>query len=148
MKVYYIFLSSIIRWFFVIQTRCVFCKIESENVNMDECRSSRRADSLRRVPRSVIYVVPCSTGLLLASCWFRAWLIHRLWRWRRYVPPKHWFNFFNTIQGVISQKIEFFLSTTVRISNHAFSLKFEGNSTICFNFLKAVGYYMYQLLLP
>jgi hypothetical protein len=36
-------------------------------------------------------------------CWFLAWLIIRLWRWRWHVPPKHRWTF-NGLHSVISQK--------------------------------------------
>jgi hypothetical protein len=41
--------------------------------------------------------------LLLDSCWFLAWLTLQPWRWRRYVPLKHWLTF-TGLYDVISQK--------------------------------------------
>jgi hypothetical protein len=47
-----------------------------------------------------------------------AQLILRPWRWRRYVPPKRRLNF-NRLHGVITQKIVFFITTSVRTTNPA-----------------------------
>jgi hypothetical protein len=62
--------------------------------------------------------------------WFLAWLTLPLWRWRRYVPPKH--ESFPTIHGVTTHKtVTLFMATTVSTSNspnmfrhvlHAFKL--------------------------
>jgi hypothetical protein len=43
-------------------------------------------------------------------------LILRPWRWRRYVPPKRQLTF-NGLHGIVSQKIEVFITTAVRTSN-------------------------------
>jgi hypothetical protein len=53
-------------------------------------------------------------SLAAFSCWF-ACLILRPWRWRWHVPPKRRLTF-NGLHGVISQKIELFITTAVRIS--------------------------------
>jgi hypothetical protein len=44
-----------------------------------------------------------------------AWFIFRLWRWRQYVPPKRQLNF-NRLQIVISKKIKFFITTSMKTS--------------------------------
>jgi hypothetical protein len=51
-----------------------------------------------------------------ASCVSLAWLILRPRRWGRYDPRKRWFTF-TGLQGVISQKMEYFIATAVRTSN-------------------------------
>jgi hypothetical protein len=52
-------------------------------------------------------------GLLLpSSCWFLAWLILRIWRWRRNVPPKHWLTFIR-LHGDVFQKMEENLKATL-----------------------------------
>jgi hypothetical protein len=45
--------------------------------------------------------------------WFHTCLILRPWRWRPHVSPKRRFNF-SGLHGVISQKIELFISIDVR----------------------------------
>jgi hypothetical protein len=45
-----------------------------------------------------------------------AWLILRLWSWRRYVSPKRWLPF-NGLRGVISLKIVLFTTTALKTSN-------------------------------
>jgi hypothetical protein len=47
---------------------------------------------------------------------FLDWLILRSWRWKRYISPKRLLNF-NGLHGVISYKIELFITTAGRISN-------------------------------
>jgi hypothetical protein len=47
---------------------------------------------------------------------FLAWLIFRPRRWRRHFPPERALTF-NGLCGVISQKIEMFITTAVRTSN-------------------------------
>jgi hypothetical protein len=61
--------------------------------------------------------------LLLTSCWFLASFIIRPWRWRRHVPPKRRL-IFNKLHGVISQKIELFMTTGGRtlIPTHSSAL--------------------------
>jgi hypothetical protein len=54
--------------------------------------------------------------LLSASCLFLFWLILWPWWWRRHVPPKWWLTF-NRLQGVISQKIQLYITAAVRTSN-------------------------------
>jgi hypothetical protein len=44
-----------------------------------------------------------------------AWLILRHWRWRWHIPPKSRLTF-NGLCGVISQRIELFINTAVRVS--------------------------------
>jgi hypothetical protein len=53
---------------------------------------------------------------LLASRWFLAWLLLWSWRRRRHVAPKRRLTF-NGLHGVISQKIELFITTAVRTSS-------------------------------
>jgi hypothetical protein len=57
-----------------------------------------------------------ASGCHLLSRWFLAWFILRPWRRRRHVPPKRRLTF-NGLHGVISQKIELFLTTAVRTAN-------------------------------
>jgi hypothetical protein len=47
---------------------------------------------------------------------FLAWLILRLWRRGRHIPPKNWLTF-NGLHGVISQKIQLFVTTATRTSD-------------------------------
>jgi hypothetical protein len=54
--------------------------------------------------------------LVPASCWFFAWCTLQPWRWRWHVPLKCWLTF-NRLHGIISQKTELFIITTVRTSN-------------------------------
>jgi hypothetical protein len=56
---------------------------------------------------------PSKQSLILACRWFPAWLTFRPWRWRRHVPPKHWFTF-NGLHGVITQNIELFVFVYIR----------------------------------
>jgi hypothetical protein len=56
-------------------------------------------------------------SLLLVSRWFLSRFILRPWRWRQYFLLKRRFNF-NGLNGVASQQIEFFTTTSVRTSNH------------------------------
>jgi hypothetical protein len=49
---------------------------------------------------------------------FLAWFILKAWRWRRHVPSKRRLTS-NGLHGVISQKVEFFITTAVRTSNYA-----------------------------
>jgi hypothetical protein len=56
------------------------------------------------------------SACLLLSRWFLAGLILRPWRWRQYVPLKHWLTF-NGLHGVISQKIVLFITTAMITSN-------------------------------
>jgi hypothetical protein len=53
----------------------------------------------------------------------------RLWRLRWHVPPKPWLTF-SGLPGVISQNIELFITTGVRISNPAQSLKCTCESSV------------------
>jgi hypothetical protein len=46
------------------------------------------------------------------SSWFLAWLILWPWRWRRWHVPPKCRSTFNTLHGVISQKIELFIACT------------------------------------
>jgi hypothetical protein len=55
-------------------------------------------------------------NLLPVSRRFLAWLIFRLWRWRRNIPPKRPLTF-NRPHDAISQKIGLFLTTVVRTWN-------------------------------
>jgi hypothetical protein len=52
---------------------------------------------------------------LLTSCLFLAWLLLRLWKWRRHIPPKCQLTF-NALHYVVAQKIELDVTTAVRIS--------------------------------
>jgi hypothetical protein len=52
----------------------------------------------------------------LYSRWFFARLILRPWRWKRHVPQKRRLTF-NGLHGVISQKIEGFITAAVRTAN-------------------------------
>jgi hypothetical protein len=54
--------------------------------------------------------------LLLASFWFLAWIVFRPSRWRRHVSPKIVLTF-NGLHGIISQKIELFVTTSMRTSD-------------------------------
>jgi hypothetical protein len=65
-----------------------------------------------------------STWQAELSCWFHAWLI-RAWRWRQHVHPKVQLTF-NGLHGVISQKIELFITTAVRTSNPTYLWWFGG----------------------
>jgi hypothetical protein len=56
------------------------------------------------------------TSCYLLSRWFLARLILRPWRWRRHIPPKCRLTF-NGLYGIISQKLELFITTAVRTSN-------------------------------
>jgi hypothetical protein len=72
-------------------------------------------------PCSLLSVNPRFGGTyrLLATCFhvgFLLSLFFRLWRWRRYVPQKHWLTL-NGLHGVISQKMVLFITTAVRTSN-------------------------------
>jgi hypothetical protein len=53
---------------------------------------------------------------LPASRWFLAWRILRSWRWGRHVSSKRPLTF-NGLHGVVSQKIEFFITTAMKTSN-------------------------------
>jgi hypothetical protein len=58
--------------------------------------------------------------LLIASCWFLAWLTLRHWRWNRHVPPKcQWA--FNGLHSNISQKMELIIIIAVRTTNPTFT---------------------------
>jgi hypothetical protein len=46
-------------------------------------------------------------NLILASCWFLAWLILWTWRWRQHIPPMRRLTF-NGLHEFISQKIQLF----------------------------------------
>jgi hypothetical protein len=59
--------------------------------------------------------------LLPASRGVSAWLILDPWRWRHHVVPKCWFNF-SGVYGLISQKVEIFITTAVSTSNPVFVL--------------------------
>jgi hypothetical protein len=75
-------------------------------------------------PNLLVYwrVIFSGSACHLLSSWFLARLILRPWRWRRYVPPKRRLTL-NVLQGVISQKIEVFITTAVRnIKSYIFSL--------------------------
>jgi hypothetical protein len=61
---------------------------------------------------------------------FFPWLILRLWRWRRHVPPKRRLTF-NGLHGVISRKAELFITTGVRTSNPTFEIVRPSNTHIC-----------------
>jgi hypothetical protein len=52
--------------------------------------------------------------LLPGSYWYLCWLILRLWRWRRHVPPKRQLAY-NGLHGVVYQKIELFYKIYVQI---------------------------------
>jgi hypothetical protein len=54
--------------------------------------------------------------LTVTSCWLLAWLTLQQWRWRQYVPTKHWLTF-TGLHSIISLKWELFIVTAVRISN-------------------------------
>jgi hypothetical protein len=56
--------------------------------------------------------------LINSSCPFLAWLILRQWRWRRYVSAKHLLNF-NELHEVMPHKVEFFLNSSVRVSDYS-----------------------------
>jgi hypothetical protein len=58
---------------------------------------------------------PCSARHALHAC-FLLCVFFQPWRWRWHVPPKRRFTF-NGLQGVISQKLELFITTDVRTSN-------------------------------
>jgi hypothetical protein len=51
-----------------------------------------------------------------APCWFLAWLILRLWRWKRHVLPARRFTS-SRLHEIISQKIELFTTISVRTSS-------------------------------
>jgi uncharacterized membrane protein len=57
-----------------------------------------------------------SVLLLPVSCWFLVWLARKTLRGRRYYPIKPWITF-KLLHGVISQKIELFITTALRTSN-------------------------------
>jgi hypothetical protein len=64
---------------------------------------------------------PCSPLKFNRRCdmlsrWFLPWLSLWPWRWRRHVPPKCQLTF-DRLHGDISQKIERFITTTMRTSN-------------------------------
>jgi hypothetical protein len=59
--------------------------------------------------------------LATALRWFLSWRILLPWGWRRYVPPKRRLTF-NGLHGVISQKIQVFITTAVRASKLALLL--------------------------
>jgi hypothetical protein len=70
--------------------------------------------------------------LLLALCWFLAWLIFQPWRLRRRIPPKHWLTF-KELCSVISHWLETFI--------HCWSFGYILNSTPCRNVIKtAIGF--------
>jgi hypothetical protein len=50
-----------------------------------------------------------------AACWFLTLLIFQPRSWRRHIPPNRLFTF-NGLHGVLSQKIELFLTYTLIIS--------------------------------
>jgi hypothetical protein len=54
--------------------------------------------------------------LLAASCRLPAWLTPQRYKWRRHIPPKRRLNL-NELHGIISQKIETFITADVTISN-------------------------------
>jgi hypothetical protein len=54
--------------------------------------------------------------MLPASYWFLVRLILRSWKWRLYVPPKRQ-PIYNGPHGIISKKIELFITTAVGTSN-------------------------------
>jgi hypothetical protein len=58
----------------------------------------------------------CRLHLQGLSRWFPALLILLLWRWRRYYPPKHRWNF-SGLHGVTCQKLELFITTAMTTSN-------------------------------
>jgi hypothetical protein len=59
--------------------------------------------------------------LLHALCWFLPWLTLRPWGRKRHVSPKRRLTF-TGLHGVISQKIELFLTTAVRISGPTYDI--------------------------
>jgi hypothetical protein len=68
---------------------------------------------------SVPYIYRSSDGqafCLPPACLLVCWTILRLWRWRRYVPPKRRVQLYG-LHGVISQKMIRFKTTTVKTSN-------------------------------
>lgn len=44
------------------------------------------------------------------------------WKWRRHIRPKRWL-IFNGLRGVVSTKLELFITTTVRTSNFSYALE-------------------------
>jgi hypothetical protein len=52
---------------------------------------------------------------LPASCWFLLWGTLQSWRRKRHSPPKRLLTF-NSLHGVISETIELFITTSVRMS--------------------------------
>jgi hypothetical protein len=59
---------------------------------------------LKRKPRKT----PVEAGVMLSSAFLLiqfsfSWLTLRLWRWKRYIPPKHWT--LSKLHGVTSQRI-------------------------------------------
>jgi hypothetical protein len=68
-----------------------------------------------------------SSAYHLLSGWFLAWFILLSWKWRRHVPPKRGL-IFKGLHGDISQKIELFVTTAVRTSNHTFNNIFPSKS--------------------
>jgi hypothetical protein len=59
----------------------------------------------------------------LLTCWFLLKLFLRPWRWKRYVPPKHWLQL-NRLHGVISQKMILFITSAVKTSDPTFPKNF------------------------
>jgi hypothetical protein len=101
------------------------CCLHLQGRRISQAKKQREAGSKQsRVVRQPTFrrnISPTSSGpsllcLLPVSCWILAWLTLRPWRWRRHVPPKRRLSS-NGLHGVISQKIELFITNAVRTSN-------------------------------
>jgi hypothetical protein len=70
----------------------------------------------------------------LISLWFLVRLIPRLWRWRRYVPPKRRLTF-NGLHSSVFQKTECITITVLRTSNPTYCIPifFQISLYLCFN---------------
>jgi hypothetical protein len=74
-------------------------------------KSSVFRDSTLRSPLKVNWCFGGACCLML----FLTWCILLLWRWRQHVSPKPW-STFRRLHGVVSQKVELFITTAVRTS--------------------------------
>jgi hypothetical protein len=97
---------------------------------------SKRVLSSRIItPCSLLKVNRCLC-LLHASRWFLAWLILRPWRWRWHVPLKHRLTF-DGLHGIISHKMELFITTVVRTWNPTKCHSLRYYLSICLQAMKA-----------
>jgi hypothetical protein len=89
--------------------------VESSGIKYRVVRWKSIDESVKDIA-SILKIKRVSEAILQAPCWFFVWLTVLPWRWRWYIPSKRLFTL-TKLNRVISQKINFFIVTAVRILN-------------------------------